>query len=351
MRVTTTARQSVERTRVSPPTAAALMATALKIGSRPSQLALAQAAIVRERLIAVMPGLQTEIVEIRTSGDRMTSASLASVGGKGLFIKELEQALAEHRVDLAVHSMKDLPAELAPEYRIAAVPERADARDAIVSRDGLALEKLPPGARVGTSSIRRQFQALKVNPHIAISPLRGNVDTRLKRVTDGELDAVIIAIAGIRRLWRGADVKRGADIKVVELDERDFIPAVGQGALAVETLAGAAPGRSGDLERALAAIDDPIAHCETAAERAFLATIGASCLTPVGVRATQVDNLLTIRAILFSADGLRELNESVEEPLAAPLDTELARAAASRAGERLGQRMLARGARALIGDE
>jgi hydroxymethylbilane synthase len=321
------------------------MATTLRIGSRPSLLALAQAALVRERLLAVIPGLQTEIVEIRTSGDRIMSASLANVGGKGLFIKELEQALSEGRVDLAVHSMKDLPAELGAEYRIASVPERADSRDALVSRDGVALEKLARGARVGTSSIRRQFQALRVNRDLAISPLRGNVDTRLKRVTDGELDAVIIALAGIRRLGRAAEVK------LVELDERDFIPAGGQGALAVETLAGASAGGSGELERALAAIDDPIAHCETLAERRFLATIGASCVTPVGVRATHTDGALKIRAILFSADGARDLKETLEEPLPAPLDAELARATASRAGERLGKRMLARGARALIGDE
>src|SRR5271168_437487 len=239
----------------------------IKIGSRPSKLALAQASIVRERLAAQIPAAEIEIVEIRTSGDKMTSASLADVGGKGLFIKELEQALAAGAIDLAVHSMKDLPAVLPENFRVTAVLERESTADILVTRDGLALSALPAGARLGTSSSRRRFQALKMNRALEILPLRGNVDTRLARVADGAFDAIIIAMAGLKRLGR---VK---DVKFVELDDRDFIPAGGQGALAIETLANGGGESSKELGRALSAINDAHAFYETAAERAFLAAI------------------------------------------------------------------------------
>src|ERR1700675_4774339 len=203
----------------------------IKIGSRPSKLALAQAAIVRDRLTAQIPGIEIEIIEIRTSGDKMTTASLADVGGKGLFIKELEQALDDHTIDAAVHSMKDLPAVLPSQFRVAAVLERENTSDILVTRDGSTLPALPAGARLGTSSSRRRFQALRMNRGLMILPLRGNVDTRLARVADARFDAIIVAMAGLKRLGR---VK---DVKFVELDARDFIPAGGQGALAIETLA------------------------------------------------------------------------------------------------------------------
>jgi hydroxymethylbilane synthase len=309
----------------------------IRIGSRPSKLALAQASIVRAQLAAQMPA-EIEIVEIRTSGDKMTSASLADVGGKGLFIKELEQALADHAIDLAVHSMKDLPAVLPENFRVAAVLERESTADILVTRDGLALSALPAGARLGTSSSRRRFQALRMNRALEILPLRGNVDTRLARVADGAFDAIIIAMAGLKRLGR---VK---DVKFVELDERDFIPSGGQGALAIETMADR---KADELDRALSAISDARTFYETAAERAFLAAIEASCTTPVGVRATIADDTLALRAMLFSPDGARELSESSLEPLAA----DLAPDAAENSGRLLAQKMLARGAAALLGRE
>ena len=246
----------------------------IRIGSRPSKLALAQAAIVRERLTKEIPGVEIEIIEIRTSGDKMTSASLADVGGKGLFIKELEQALAARTIDAAVHSMKDLPAILPQQFRVAAVSARENTADILVTRDGSALAALPAGARLGTSSSRRRFQALRMNRALEILPLRGNVDTRLARLADGTFDAIIVAMAGVKRLGRVSDVK------FVELDARDFIPSGGQGALAIETLA------DSDAADLVSAINDARAFYETAAERAFLAAIGASCTTPVGVRAT-----------------------------------------------------------------
>jgi hydroxymethylbilane synthase len=310
----------------------------IKIGSRPSKLALAQASIVRDRLAAQIPGVQIEIIEIRTSGDKMTLASLADVGGKGLFIKELEQALADRTIDAAVHSMKDLPSMLPEQFRVAAVLERENTSDILVTRDGSTLSSLPAGARLGTSSSRRRFQALRMNRGLAILPLRGNVDTRLARVADGSFDAIIIAIAGVKRLGR---VK---DVKFVELDARDFIPAGGQGALAIETLADR---KEGELDRALGAINDTRAFYETAAERAFLAAIDASCTTPVGVRARIDGDTLALAAMLFSPDGARELLESIREPLA----SDLAPAAAEDSGKRLAEKMLARGAAAFLGKE
>jgi hydroxymethylbilane synthase len=308
----------------------------IKIGSRPSKLALAQAAIVRDRLTAQIPGIEIEIIEIRTTGDKMTSASLADVGGKGLFIKELENALDDRTIDVAVHSMKDLPAVLPTQFRVAAVLERENTSDILVTRDGATLSALPAGARLGTSSSRRRFQALRINRGLSIEPLRGNVDTRLGRVADGSFDAIIIAMAGLKRLGR---IK---DVKFVELDARDFIPSGGQGALAIETLAD----RKGDeLDRALSAINDPRTYYETAAERAFLAAIDASCTTPVGVRARIHGDKLALATMLFSPDGARELSESIHDPIA----TGLAPSVAENSGKRLAEKMLARGAGALLG--
>src|SRR5277367_6247947 len=298
----------------------------IRIGSRPSKLAIAQASIVRDQLAAQMPA-EIEIVEIRTSGDKMTSASLADVGGKGLFIKELEQALADHAIDLAVHSMKDLPAVLPENFRVAAVLERESTADILVTRDGLALSALPAGARLGTSSSRRRFQALKMNRALEILPLRGNVDTRLARVADGAFDAIIIAMAGLKRLGR---VK---DVKFVELDARDFIPAGAQGALAIETLA---DNDAKELGRALSTINDRRAFYETAAERAFLAAIDASCTTPVGVRARIDGDRLALAAMLFSSDGSRELSESIEDSI----DALFVPAAAQNSGKHLAEKMI-----------
>jgi hydroxymethylbilane synthase len=310
----------------------------IKIGTRPSKLALAQASIVRARLAAQIPGVEIEVVEIHTSGDKLATASLAQVGGKGLFVKELEQALAAHHIDIAVHSMKDLPAVLAPQFRVRCVVERENTADVLVTRDGAALTALPAGARLGTSSSRRRFQALRVNRGLEIIPLRGNVDTRLGRVAAGSLDAIIVAMAGLKRLGRIGDVK------FVELDARDFIPAGAQGALAIETLAGRSDGGSSEIDDTLEALNDARAFYETAAERAFLAAIDASCTTPVGVRATVAATMLTIRAILFSPDGAREISESIEDAL----DPKLAPSSAENTGKRLAEKMLARGAAAML---
>lgn len=313
------------------------MKATLRIGSRPSKLAIIQAEIVRDAIAAALPSLAIVIVPIKTSGDKNLSPSLADVGGKGLFIKELEQALAERRVDIAVHSMKDLPAVLPPEFRIVATPPRENPCDALVSLSGAMLKSLPKGAKLGSSSSRRKFEALRINPGLTIVPLRGNVDTRLQRVQSGEMDAIIVAIAGLKRLGKLDE------IKYEELDEREFVPAAAQAALAIEARAGEKICASDEIDRAVASMNHAQTECETTAERAFLASIHASCVTPVGVKATHIDDRLAVRAILFSADGARDLAEEISEHLVAG-DADGAR----RIGEKLGAKMISRGARDLL---
>ena len=330
------------------------MALTLRIGSRPSALALAQANLVKARLVNVVEDLRVEIVPISTSGDKMTSASLARVGGKGLFIRELEQALTDRRVDIAVHSMKDLPAILQVQFQIAAVPEREDPRDVLITRVGGGWDALPPGARLGTSSTRRRLEALRLRPDLDVQPLRGNVDTRLNRLACGDFDAIILAMAGLKRLGRSGD-----NFFYCPLDASTFIPSGGQGALAIEALADATISGSAELEHAVASLNDPRSFAEVTAERSFLATIGASCVSPVGVKAIADGRLLKLCAILFSADGQKSLAGEIEEPhrfvppLAATANhptTRIDRQAAA-LGAQLGRRMLERGAGELIGRE
>ncbi|MGH7913952.1 MAG: hydroxymethylbilane synthase, partial [Candidatus Binataceae bacterium] len=322
------------------------MTSILRIGSRPSRLALAQAELVQHKLATVAPSVSIEIIPIRTSGDRMATAALARVGGKGLFIKELEQALGDGRIDLAVHSMKDLPARLASGFRIAAVPERADPRDALLSRAGNTIAALPRGARLGTSSTRRSFEALRLRPDLKLVPLRGNVGTRLTRIAAGDFDAIILAMAGLMRLERGdGDAAGGVALSV--LDERDFVPCGGQGALCIEALVGRPVAGSAEIEAAVAVLDDPRAHLEVTAERAFLSTLGASCVSPVGVFARLEGVTLGMRALVFSVDGSRHLIDEISDNVIdGAHDTPIERAAA--VGARLAEHMLTGGAYALL---
>jgi hydroxymethylbilane synthase len=265
----------------------------------------------------------------------MATASLAQVGGKGLFIRELEQALNENRIDLAVHSMKDLPATLAPQFRIAAVPPREYAHDALIARGSGGWGALPRGARLGTSSARRRLEALRLRPDLDIVPLRGNVETRLQRLAAGDFDAIILAMAGLRRLGRDGVAH------LTELDDDAFIPAAGQGALALEVLTDRRHGVSLAIEQAISGLNDVSAAAEVTAERSLLATIGASCVSPIGVKGTVKDGRLTLRALLFSLDGSKSLTESGEQ-------SDLTNAAAL--GVTLGRRMIARGAAEMIAD-
>ncbi len=267
----------------------------LRIGSRGSQLARWQAdhiaALLRAR------GHQVEIEIIKTTGDKVTDVALAQVGTKGMFTKEIEEALAEQRVDLAVHSLKDLPTELAAHFQIAAITTREDPRDAFVSKTYARLSELPQDARVGTSSLRRQAQLKALRPDLQIFPLRGNVDTRLRKMEAGEFDAVILAYAGLHRLGRTEFVREILPIEVM-------CPAVGQGALAIET-------RAGDsVASELRFLNDPAARAATVCERALLNQLGGGCQVPIGGFAQAENGRLRLLAIVARPDGTQLLRET-----------------------------------------
>jgi hydroxymethylbilane synthase len=274
----------------------AMTPPALRIGSRGSKLALRQAEELRARLVAAHPELAApgaiESVVIRTTGDRVTDRPLAEIGGKGLFIKELEEALNERRIDLAIHSLKDVPAFLPEGFAIAAHLPREDARDALIARDGAAsLAALPRGASVGTSSPRRQAQLLNLRPDLAIVSLRGNVDTRLAKLGAGAADATILALAGLKRLGRESEAS-------AILSAAEMLPAATQGVIAVEIRADDARMRT-----SLAAIDhQPTAICARA-ERALLETLNGDCHTPIAALATLDGNRIALDAMLLSPDG------------------------------------------------
>jgi hydroxymethylbilane synthase len=268
----------------------------LRIGSRGSLLALWQAnhitTLLRER------GHSVDIEIIRTTGDKITDVPLAQVGTKGMFTKEIEEALAEERIDLAVHSLKDLPTELPPGFEIAAVLRREDPRDAFCSLRYESIEQLPPGARVGTSSLRRHAQLKALRSDVEIHPLRGNVDTRLRKLEAGEYDAMILAAAGLHRLGKIEFAKQ-----LIPADA--MCPAAGQGALAIEI-------RAGDSHTAqhLAFLDDPAARATTTCERALLRKLGGGCQVPIGALATTSDGQLHLDAVVARPDGTKVLRES-----------------------------------------
>jgi hydroxymethylbilane synthase len=283
--------------------------TRLRIGSRGSQLALWQAnhisTLLRTR------GHEVKIEIIHTTGDKITDVPLAQVGtkgglGKGIFTKEIEEALAAGLIDLAVHSLKDLPTELAPGFEIAAITEREDPRDAFCSRLYAKVEDPPQGARVGTSSLRRQAQLKAIRPDLNVHPLRGNVDTRLRKLEQGEYDAIILAAAGIKRLGKTELIKQVIPIEIM-------CPAAGQGALGIEI-------REGDTatRRHLEFLNDSAARAATTCERALLNRLGGGCQVPIGAFAEKRDGKLHLEAIVADPDGSRVLRESrdgnFEEP-------------------------------------
>ena len=284
------------------------------IASRESALAMWQARHIQSRLAELRPGLSTEILGLTTEGDRRLDASLAKIGGKGLFVKELEDALAGGRADIAVHSVKDVPMTLAPQFVLAAIGEREDPRDAFVSNRYPALSALPPGARVGTSSLRRECQLRAHHPKLAIQPLRGNVPTRLRKLDEGQYDAVILAAAGLKRLGLASRITR-------LLDPAESLPAPGQGALGVECL----QGRS-ELIELLAGLDHgSTARCVTA-ERAVSRALSGSCNVPLGAYAESRGGRLHLRAFVGAPDGSRVVSGEMEGPASDPeaLGTELA---------------------------
>jgi hydroxymethylbilane synthase len=268
----------------------------LKIGSRGSPLALAQTALVR-RLLAVFHPLlaedgAVEVVVIQTSGDRIVDRPLADVGGKGLFTKEIDLALQAGAIDLAVHSVKDLPTVLADGLVLAAVPPREDPRDAFIGRTARSLDALPASAVIGTASLRRQAQILGRRPDLEVVPLRGNVETRLRKVADGEVDATLLALAGLKRLQLTRAVASVLDVDAM-------LPAVGQGAIGITARADA-----GAVLALLAAVDDAATHSAVTAERAMLERLDGSCRTPIaGLATADGGGGLDLRGLVASADG------------------------------------------------
>lgn len=268
----------------------------LRLGTRGSPLALAQAAAVRAQLAAAHPALAAPaaiaIVPIRTTGDRLTRAPLAAAGGKGLFTKELEEALQAGAIDLAVHSLKDMPTLLPEGLVIACHLPREDPRDALVARlPARGLDDLPPGARIGTASLRRAAQLRHARPDLEIIPLRGNVDTRLRKLEAATVDATLLAVAGLKRLGRMAAI-------TAILDPSDMLPAAAQGIIAVET-------RAVDerVQAWLAPLDDPATACCARAERALLAALDGSCRTPIAALARLEGAQLTLEAMIIRPDG------------------------------------------------
>jgi len=292
----------------------------LRLGTRASALAVVQAEWVAAEIRVRAPGTAVELVRIKTSGDRIRDRPLYEVGGKGLFVKEIEEALLGGAVDLAVHSLKDLPAALAPGLALASVPRREDPRDCLVSSAAATLAALAPGARIGTGSLRRGAFLRHARPDVEVVPMRGNVDTRLTKWRTGEIDAVLLAAAGLRRL--GALVPEAHPLPIEEM-----LPAIGQGALAIET-------REDGLAFAIAArMNDPATADAVRAERAFLRGMGGDCTTPIAALATVEGSDVRLEAAVASPDGRQVVRGELRG----------ARSEAEALGLTLAEELLARG--------
>jgi hydroxymethylbilane synthase len=300
----------------------------IRIGTRGSVLALAQARWVQAQILGQFPDLQVELVIIKTTGDRLKDVPLAQVGGKGLFVKEIEEALLAGEVDLAVHSLKDLPAQIPEGLKLGAVPPREDWRDAFISKGYPSLTDLPIGARVGTGSLRRRVQLLHLRPDLEVVPIRGNVDTRLKKMESLKLDALILAAAGLNRLGL-------AHLYQACLPETQMLPAVGQGALGLEVRVKDL--RMGEL---MAFLDHQPSRVAVTAERAFLARLEGGCVVPVAALGRAEGGSLTVAALISDLEGRRCLKQRIsgvwEE--------------AALLGTRLAEGLLAQGGREILAE-
>ena len=302
------------------------MTDQIRIATRKSKLALWQAEHVADQLRRAHPDLQVVLVPMTTQGDRIQDRSLAAIGGKGLFIKELEVAMQEHRADIAVHSMKDVPADLPPGMALGAILTRADTRDALISNRYPSVDALPANSSVGTSSLRRQAQLLARRPDLRIEPLRGNVDTRLRRLDEGELHAIVLASAGLIRLgWESRITER--------VPASICLPAVGQGAIGIEC-------RAGDdavLAR-LRVLEHPATRTALNAERAFSLRLGGSCQSPIAALATLDAGVLKLEGLVAEPDGSYIWRDAIQgEPHHAET-----------LGAQLAERILNAGAHALL---
>jgi hydroxymethylbilane synthase len=304
-----------------------LMADAtITIGTRGSQLALWQANWVKEAIGRNHPELTVELAVIKTKGDKILDVPLAKVGGKGLFVKEIEEALLDQRIDLAVHSMKDMPADIPADLCIGAIPQREEPRDVLITRDKRRLDQLKPGARVGTSSLRRAAQLLHVRPDLAIVPLRGNLDTRLKKLQTESLDAIVLAAAGVKRLGLAERITQ-------VLDESVMLPAVGQGALCIEI-------RQNDprIASAVASLDDLPTRQVVLGERAFLNRLEGGCQVPIAGHGHLNSNGYTLTGLVCDVDGSHLIKQSRTGP----------QSRSEVIGVELAEVLLARGAGAIL---
>jgi hydroxymethylbilane synthase len=298
----------------------------IKIGTRGSKLALWQANWVKSALNAGNTSIAVELVPIKTKGDKILDVPLAKVGGKGLFVKEIEDALLNGRIDLAVHSMKDMPSEIPDGLCVGAIPEREIPLDVLISKKGLLLHDLMPGARIGTSSLRRSSQLLYTRPDLVILPLRGNIDTRLKKLETENLDAIILAAAGVKRL--------GLENRITEyLDENVMLPAVGQGALCIEI-------RQNDpeIEPIIAALNHQQSWTVVMGERAFLNRLEGGCQVPIAAHGKIEKNTFTLCGLVASVDG----TTVIKETLSGPEDS------SESIGVKLADRLLSKGANSLM---
>jgi hydroxymethylbilane synthase len=302
------------------------MSAQVRIATRRSRLALWQAEHVAARLVATQPGLVVSLVPIVTEGDRIQDRSLVDAGGKGLFIKELENAIRDGSADIAVHSMKDMPGELPAGFAIAAALERGDPRDAFVSAQHATFASLPRGARIGTSSLRRQCQLRHRRPDLEMVVLRGNVDTRLRKLDAGDCDATILAAAGLERLGLETRIR-------ARLSPEEMLPAVGQGIVGIEC----AEGRE-DLLALLRPLEHGPTRTVLDAERAFSAALGASCRSPIAGHATLAGTRLDIAGLAGSPDGHMIVADRISGPAGD----------AARIGAELARRLLAAGAAELL---
>lgn len=300
----------------------------IRIGTRGSALALRQAELVAEALRRHWPGLEVELVPIKTSGDRFAQITLAEVGGKGLFVKEIEEALLAGRIELAVHSLKDLPGVVTEGLALAAFPEREDPRDVLITREGGRLDDLPPGARVGTGSPRRRVQLLARRPDLKVEPIRGNLDTRLRKLQETPYDAIVVARAGLARLGI-------APPTAVPLSFDEMLPAVGQGTLVAEAREGDAAARE-----LVALLDHAETRTAALAERALLARLGGNCYVALAALARLDGERLRLDALLASPDGERLLRDSLSGPPGVP----------EALGTALAERLLAAGGEAILAE-
>jgi hydroxymethylbilane synthase len=299
----------------------------LVIATRRSRLALWQAQHIAERLQAAHAGLRVELLPMSTRGDELIDRRLDEAGGKGLFVKELENAMSDARADLAVHSMKDVPADLPPGFVLAAIGEREDPRDALVSSKYKTLAEMPGGATVGTSSLRRQAQIVERHPGLEVRLLRGNVDTRIAKLDRGEYDAIVLAAAGLTRLGLEARI-------AARLEAEAMLPAPGQGALGIECLAGRA-----ELVALIAPLADAASAACVRAERTVSRALGGSCTLPLAAFAQMNGNRVRLRALVASSDGKRVVRSDLEADAADP----------EALGDQVAQDLRRQGADAILG--